>query len=195
MRTSFSIVGTKFSLGSTVDICSPRISKFVLLVADHVCIANALASFNKEKKALVEGKLKYMMNFVEEVHKKYKLSSDEAAKFITLAIQVEVEKVMAKEMTRINIDSMASELEKEFVRALLFLASGNIMILVVVTRYGDQPIGNGESIQFRMNRSHIGNLEFIDYHVPGGQILCYRMISRKTADSKIIVSSLDGRFL
>ncbi|USP77448.1 hypothetical protein yc1106_04722 [Curvularia clavata] len=70
----------------------PRISKFVRLCEDHVCIANDLASFDKEKRDYVDNKVRYLINTVEEVRKIYSLPSDDVAKVVTLAIQIEVEK-------------------------------------------------------------------------------------------------------
>jgi hypothetical protein len=133
---------TKFSLCSTVDISSPRIAKFLRLFGDHVSIANDLGSFDKEKKAYVENKVHYLVNTVEEVRKTYSLSNDEDAKFVTLAIQMEVEREMASELSRLNANSEVPELEKEFVNALVFVLSGNVMSSVVMSRYGGKYIGS-----------------------------------------------------
>jgi hypothetical protein len=84
----------------------------------------------------------YLLNTVEEVRKTYSLPNDEGAKFVTLAIQVELEKEMARELSRLNADSSVSELEKELVSVLVFTATGNLLSSVVMSRYGGKYIGN-----------------------------------------------------
>jgi hypothetical protein len=105
MSLSWVVACAKFSLGSTVDVSSPRLAKFLRLFGDHAAIVNDLGSFHKEKKAYAAKKVLYLLNTVEEVRKTYSLPNDEAAKFVTLAIQVELEREMARELSRLNADS------------------------------------------------------------------------------------------
>ncbi|EMD92825.1 hypothetical protein COCC4DRAFT_170236 [Bipolaris maydis ATCC 48331] len=126
----------KFSLCSTVDLDSPRIAKFIRLLCDHASIVNDLGSFDKEKYAYVHGKVCYMVNTVNEVRKTYALDSDEAAKFVTLALQMEVEQEMVRELARLNTDASVTEAEREFVDALMLSATGSIITSVVMSRYG-----------------------------------------------------------
>jgi hypothetical protein len=86
MSPSWVVACAKFSLGSTVDVSSPRLAKFLRLFGDHAAIVNDLGSFYKEKKAYAAKKVLYLLNTVEEVRKTYSLPNDEAAKFVTLAI-------------------------------------------------------------------------------------------------------------
>jgi len=83
----------------------------------------------------------YLVNTVEEVRKTYSLPNDEAAKFVTLAIQVEVEREMARELSQLNVDSSVPEPEKEFANALVFTVSGSVLSSVVMSRYGGRYIG------------------------------------------------------
>ncbi|KAF5848286.1 hypothetical protein GGP41_005716 [Bipolaris sorokiniana] len=136
VATSYIVACTKFSLGSTFDTASPRLTRFIRLYADHMSIANDLASFEREKRAYANGKAQYLLNTVEEVRKMCSLDNDEAAKFATLAIQMEVERKMARELSRLDADGETSKTEREFLSALVFLAGGNVMCSIIMSRYG-----------------------------------------------------------
>jgi hypothetical protein len=103
---------------------------------------NDLSSFHKEKKAYAAKKVLYLLNTVEEVRKTYSLPNDEAAKFVTLAIQVELEREMARELSRLNADSSVTRPEKELANALLFAASGNVLATIAMPQYSGKYIGS-----------------------------------------------------
>ncbi|XP_014561346.1 hypothetical protein COCVIDRAFT_33687 [Bipolaris victoriae FI3] len=138
IAVSYTVACAKFSLNSTVDTTSPRFARFIRLYADHLSIANDLASFEREKRAYVKGKAHYLLNTVEEVRKMCSLDNDEAAKFATLAIQMEIEREMARELSRLDADRETSYAERELLSALVFLAGGNVMCSVIMSRYGGE---------------------------------------------------------
>ena len=136
--SSYTVACAKFSLNSTVNTTSPRLARFIRLYADHLSIANDLASFERDKRAYVNRKAHYLLNTAEEVRNMCSLYNDETAKFVTLAIQMEVEREVARELSRLDADGETSGAEREFLSALVFFAGGNVMCSVIISQYGGE---------------------------------------------------------
>jgi len=128
----------KFSLRSNVRIEDPKLARILRLVSDHVSLVNDLASYDKEKRAYDSGKVCYLINAVDVVHRLFSLASPAAAKALAYAMQLQVEAEMEAELGRLVA---AGELDAEqlrFVDAALVMAAGNTFYSVVSSRYGGQ---------------------------------------------------------
>ncbi|PPQ89747.1 LOW QUALITY PROTEIN: hypothetical protein CVT25_014192 [Psilocybe cyanescens] len=136
--SSYNLACIKFSLGSNLDIGGPRIAHFVSLVSDHVCYANDLASFDKEKEAYVNGDVLYLINVVDMVQKVFNLPDSNSAKSAALAIQLEIERQIVAELSRLRASNDVTSEEFEYVEGLVYLLVGNIFTSVVSCRYGGE---------------------------------------------------------
>ncbi|KAK1713912.1 isoprenoid synthase domain-containing protein [Colletotrichum lupini] len=128
----------KFSLESDVVIEDPKMTRILRLVSDHVSLVNDLASFDKELKALEDGKVCYMINAVDVVRRLLGLHSYSAAKAVTYSVQLEVEAQMEEELERLAKGRVLSPKEEQFVSAALTMTAGNLFYSVVTSRYGGE---------------------------------------------------------
>jgi hypothetical protein len=128
----------KFSLRSNVDIASLRIAQFMSLAGDHVCYTNDLGSFDKEKEAYVNGDVLYLINTVDMVQKVFNLPDNDSAKSATLALQLQIERQLVAELSRLRASSDVTDEELEFVEAVVYTMTGNIFGSVVTCRYGGE---------------------------------------------------------
>ncbi|KAJ3940666.1 uncharacterized protein N0V96_009678 [Colletotrichum fioriniae] len=108
------------------------------LVSDHVSLVNDLASFDKELKALEDGKVCYMINAVDVVRRLLGLATYSAAKAVTYSVQLEVEAQMGEELERLAKGRILSSKEEQFVSAALTMTAGNLFYSVVTSRYGGE---------------------------------------------------------
>jgi hypothetical protein len=121
-----------------VDIASLRIAQFMSLAADHVCYTNDLGSFDKEKEAYVNGDVLYLINTVDMVQKVFNLPDNDSAKSATLALQLQIERQLVAELSRLCASSDVTDEELEFVEAVVYTMTGNIFGSVVTCRYGGE---------------------------------------------------------
>ena len=108
------------------------------LAADQVCYANDLGSFDKEKEAYVNGDVLYLINAVDMVQKVFNLPNNDSAKSATLALQLQVERKLAAELSRLRASTDVTDEELEFVEAIVYVMTGNIFCSVVMCRYGGE---------------------------------------------------------
>lgn len=138
MAHSYVLGCTKFALNSSVDLESPRLSRYLRLLKNHVSVANDLGSWEKEKKAYDSGKVLYLINAVDVVRNLFRLSSDRAAVAMTEALQLQIEVDIDTEIQRlIDEDALTAE-EWRFVDATLHVMSGNVFVSTVMSRYGGE---------------------------------------------------------
>ncbi|PLB41613.1 terpene synthase family protein [Aspergillus candidus] len=129
---------TKFALNSSVDLNSPRLEKYLRLLKDHVSVANDLGSWAKEKKAYDTGKVIYMINAVDVVKALLCLPTDESAVAMTQAFQLQIEIGMDAEIQRLRAEESLTLEEWRFIDATLHVASGNVFVSTVMSRYGGE---------------------------------------------------------
>ncbi|KAJ6050909.1 hypothetical protein N7460_001443 [Penicillium canescens] len=129
---------TRFALNSSVDLESPRLSRYLRLLKDHVSVANDLGSWEKEKRAYDSGKVLYLINAVDVVKNLFHLPSDRAAVAITEALQLQIEVDIDAEIQRmVDMDELTAE-EWRFIDATLHVMSGNVFVSTVMSRYGGE---------------------------------------------------------
>lgn len=138
MFARYILACVKFSLESDVAIEDPKMTRILRLVSDHVSLVNDLASFDKELKALEDGKVCYMINAVDVVRRLLGLATYSAAKAVTYSVQLEVEAQMGEELERLAKGRVLSSKEEQFVSAALTMTAGNLFYSVVTSRYGGE---------------------------------------------------------
>lgn len=138
MFARYILACVKFSLESDVVIEDPKMARILRLVSDHVSLVNDLASFDKELKALEDGKVCYMINAVDVVRRLLGLASYSAAKAVAYSVQLEVEAQMEEELERLAKGRILSPKEEHFVSAALTMTAGNLFYSVVTSRYGGE---------------------------------------------------------
>ena len=134
--------GTKFSLGLSIEIYQPKFSRIHQIINDHIGLANDLGSFAREKEAFETKKVCYIFNSVQTVEDLIGADRDDAdsyrAKSMTYALQLLVEKQFEMELTRLREEETLDEEEWQYVNALVFLLSGNMLCSIVLARYGGE---------------------------------------------------------
>lgn len=122
-----------------MDIASPRIAQLVSLAADHVCYANDLGSFDKEKEAAyMNREVLYLINAMDMVQKVFNLTNNSSAKLTTLALQLEIERQIVGELLKLSASINVTEDELEFVEAVVYALAGNIFTSMVMCQYGGE---------------------------------------------------------
>lgn len=129
---------TKFSLNSSVSLESPRLTKYIHLLKNHVSVANDLASWEKEKSAFDSGKAVYLINTVAVVMELLGLPTVTAAIALTKALQLQMECEIDEEVQRLIDENILTADEWQFIDATLHLISGNVFTSIVMSRYGGQ---------------------------------------------------------
>ncbi|KJY00868.1 hypothetical protein TI39_contig309g00009 [Zymoseptoria brevis] len=128
----------KFSLASSIHIEAPHLADFLRLISDHISLVNDLASFEKEKRALDEGTIVYLMNAVDLMKTLLSLPSHDDAKRLTFAMQLQVETEMCAEMKRLVDGRLVTAEEKRFLEACVMMCAGNTFYSAVGRRYGGE---------------------------------------------------------
>jgi len=128
----------KFSLGSSIDIASPKLEKFIRLASKHVPVANDLGSWKKEKHHFDTGKVMHLINTVDMIRRVMCLSDEEAAISQTYALQLQIECQIDTEVERLMATGALDEEEWQFVNGILTALSGNVLSSSVMSRYGGE---------------------------------------------------------
>ena len=128
----------KFGLNSSVDLDSPRLSRFLRLAKDHMCIGNDLASWEKEKRAYDAGKVNHLLNSVAIAKDLFHLSTDEAAMAMVEALQLQIEVDIDTEIQQMMHEDAMTVEEWRYVDAILYALSGNIFASTIMARYGGE---------------------------------------------------------
>lgn len=129
---------TKFALNSSVDLESPRLSRYLRLFKHHVSVANDLGSWAKEKRAYETGQVLYLINAVDVVKKLFNLSMDRAAVAMTEALQLQIEVDTDVDIQRMIQENVLTAEEWRFVDATIHVMSGNVFVSSVMSRYGGE---------------------------------------------------------
>lgn len=135
----------KFSVGSSADTKSPKLGRIVQLLKSHVSVANDLASWDKEKRAYETGKVLYLINTVDITQRLLSLPNDRAAIAITYAFQLEIERDIDSEIEELGANKFLSPEEWRFVGAALYVASANVLVNTIMSRYGGEAAKLGEN--------------------------------------------------
>lgn len=138
LRNRYILACVKFSIESSVEIESPQLDKFLRLISDHVSLVNDLASYDKEKKAYVQGRTYHLINAVEVVQRLFSLPTENSAKALAYAMQLEVEVEIDQELSRMRDEDSLTAEEWKFVDAVLTMTAGNVFYSVVSSRYGGE---------------------------------------------------------
>lgn len=128
----------KFSLGSSIDIASPKLEKLIRLASIHVPVVNDLASWKKEKHHFDTGKIMHLINTVDMIRRVMCLSDEEAAIGQTYALQLQIECQIDAEVERLMVTGALDEEEWRFVNGILTVLSGNVLSCSVMSRYGGE---------------------------------------------------------
>ena len=144
------IAAAKYSIHSRIDHRSPKYSRFLNLVSDHLGIVNDLASYDKELRALAEGKTNDMIN-LRHVIRTVTLSgqngeemrgiSKDEAKGIAWALQLETERQMMEELERFRTsddDGGLTDEEWWLLEAVVATCTGNVFFCMSTSRYGGE---------------------------------------------------------
>lgn len=138
MAYSYVLGCTKFGLNSSVDLDSPRLSRYLRLAKDHMCIGNDLASWEKEKRAYDTGNVLHLLNSVAIAKDLFYLSTDEAAMAMVEALQLQIEVDIDTEIQRMMHEDALMAEEWRFVDAILYALRGNIFASTIMSRYGGE---------------------------------------------------------
>ncbi|SMR47478.1 unnamed protein product [Zymoseptoria tritici ST99CH_1A5] len=128
----------KFSLASSIRIDAPHLTAIYRLFSDHISLVNDLASFEKEKRALDEGKIVNLTNAVALMKRLLSLPSYDDAKRLTFAMQLQVETEMYAELNRLVDGGLVTAEEKRFLEACVMMCAGNTFYSAVGRRYGGE---------------------------------------------------------
>ncbi|PYI04101.1 hypothetical protein BO78DRAFT_321184 [Aspergillus sclerotiicarbonarius CBS 121057] len=134
----YALCCTKFTLNSSVDLNSPKLSRFLQLIKDHVSVANDVGSWEKEKQAYDKGQVLYIINAVHVVKNLFRLSTDRAAVRLTQSFQLQIETEIDDEIQRLIAEDTLTAEEWRFVDAALHILTGNVFISIVMARYGGE---------------------------------------------------------
>ncbi|KFZ14995.1 hypothetical protein V502_05825 [Pseudogymnoascus sp. VKM F-4520 (FW-2644)] len=132
------LASTIFSLNSCVDLDSPYLATYIRLLKDHICIANDLASWEKEKEAYDNVKVLYMINTVDVVKQLFSLATFDTALAMTQAFQFQVECDIDDGIQQLIIEDDLTADEWQFIDATLHTISGNVFCSTVMSRYGGE---------------------------------------------------------
>lgn len=126
----------KFSLGSSVDLHSPTISRFLDFARDHLAIVNDLYSYEKEISARRDGSSQDLVNIVPVVQDVLSLPYEDASLEITFALLQQREKWMAQELDLLASDKRLDTSTWEFLRGIWICLAGNVVYSMTSARYG-----------------------------------------------------------
>ncbi|PYI36314.1 hypothetical protein BP00DRAFT_421652 [Aspergillus indologenus CBS 114.80] len=128
----------KLSIGSNVDFHDPKFTHFLRLIGEQTLGQNNIASFDKEKRRYLSGMFPgfEQSNGVMVIKRLLSLPTDDAAKAIAYAYQLETERQIDTELERMAVEGDLSHEEWKFVDAVLLMSVGNIMASITMSRYG-----------------------------------------------------------
>ncbi|KAE8142373.1 hypothetical protein BDV38DRAFT_295154 [Aspergillus pseudotamarii] len=128
----------KLSIGSSVDIHSPKLTHFLRLIGDQTLGQNNIASFDKEKSHYLAGMFPQFeqSNGVMVIKRLLSLPTDDAAKALGYTYQLEAERQIDFELERMAASGGLSHEEWKFVDAVLMMSVGNVMGSITMSRYG-----------------------------------------------------------
>ncbi|ENI04326.1 hypothetical protein COCC4DRAFT_140244 [Bipolaris maydis ATCC 48331] len=132
VRQGYVLACTKFSIGSSVEINSPKLQTLVRLFGNHIVYVNDLGSYEKEKRAYDEGKVEYLINTVHMVEEL--LSVPGQGKTVTYGLQLQVECDIDAEIGRLKGE--LTDDEYDFVMACVATLAGNVLCSSIMDRYG-----------------------------------------------------------
>ncbi|KOC13352.1 hypothetical protein AFLA70_89g003291 [Aspergillus flavus AF70] len=130
----------KFSIGSNLSLQEPKMARIVRLFSDQMLESNDIASFDKEKKHWLSGNAKQFLttNGTAIIRDLFSLKSDEAAKALAYANQMETERQMDRELGDLLSTGQLSTDEWHLVNAMLYCVTGNLISAVTMCRYGGE---------------------------------------------------------
>lgn len=99
---------------------------------------NDIASYEKEARALKEGKTQDMINVVAVVQNLMSFPDSVAAKGATYAYQLQVEAWILEELEKLGNDPTITDQEWWFLEAVYLVITGNNIFCVATSRYGGE---------------------------------------------------------
>ena len=106
-------------------------------MSDHLGIVNDLASYEKQLRAMADGKTSGIINIVDVVTKATLLEGTDDAKNVVWALQVQIEKQMKEELEGLQDKGLSDE-DWWFLEAVVKAVTGNVMFCVTTSRYGGE---------------------------------------------------------
>ncbi|KAE8307935.1 isoprenoid synthase domain-containing protein [Aspergillus transmontanensis] len=130
----------KFSIGSDLSLEEPKMARIIRLLSEQMLESNDIASFDKEKKHWLSGNAKQFRttNGTAIIRDLFALKSDEAAKALAYANQMETERQIDRELGDLLSTDQSSADEWHLVNAMLYCVTGNLISAVTMCRYGGQ---------------------------------------------------------
>ncbi|KAE8419877.1 isoprenoid synthase domain-containing protein [Aspergillus pseudocaelatus] len=130
----------KFSIGSNLSLQEPKMARIIRLLSEQMLESNDIASFDKEKKHWLAGNAKQFLttNGTAIIRDLFALKSDEAAKALAYANQMETERQIDRELGDFLSTGQLSADEWHLVNAMLYCVTGNLISAVTMCRYGGQ---------------------------------------------------------
>ncbi|KAF3392701.1 hypothetical protein F1880_008564 [Penicillium rolfsii] len=128
----------KLSIGSNVDFHDPKFTHFLRLISDQTLGQNNIASFDKEKGHHLAGMFPEFeqSNGVMVIKRLLSLPTDDAAKALAYAYQLETERQIDFELERMAVKGDLDQEDWKFIDAVLMMSVGNVMGSITMSRYG-----------------------------------------------------------
>ena len=135
------------------------------MISYHYGAVNDIHSYDKELRALREGKTKDMINITAVIKRLLSLESEDSAKVATYAYLLQLEAWIMEELHRLEREGNVTDEEWWFLEAVFMTATGNVFFCMVTSRYGGEgarvrrqvPIEISTSRQIEVNSvDHVG---------------------------------------
>lgn len=106
------------------------------MISDHLGIANDIASYEKESRALKEGDTQEMINIVAVFQHLESLPTIAEAKVAAYTYQLQVESWTIEEVEILAARGDLTDEEWRFLEAVFMTATGNVFYCMTTSRYG-----------------------------------------------------------
>ena len=128
----------KLSIGSNVDFHDSKFTRFLRLIGDQTLGQNNIASFDKEKDHYLAGMFPEFeqTNGIMVIKRLLSLPTDDAAKALAYACQLETERQIDFELEKMMSEGDFDQEDWKFIDAVLLMSIGDVMGSITMSRYG-----------------------------------------------------------
>ncbi|KAJ6060293.1 terpenoid synthase [Penicillium canescens] len=130
----------KLSIGSRQEFYGPKLGTLTRLLAYQMLASNDIASYDKEKRYWQQGQAKQFetTNGVVIIRNLLSLPSDEAAKALAYANQMEIERRIDWEIERLKQSGSLTNEDRMLIECMIYCVTGNMMAAITMSRYGGE---------------------------------------------------------
>ncbi|PKY02424.1 terpenoid synthase [Aspergillus campestris IBT 28561] len=130
----------KFSIGSRVEFYGPKLGNLTRLLGYQMLAMNDIASYDKEKMYWQRGQAKQFetTNGVVILRNLLALPSDEAAKAMAYANQMESERSIDLELQQLMRSGSLTDEDWMLIESMIYSVTGNMMAAITMSRYGGE---------------------------------------------------------